>query len=441
MIYWGILISVFLSVLAYKRPEICFALGFPAYLFLGQLNELYPVSNSAGAAIFPWVAFFGRVLRNGRILIGSSEKILIILALWMIYSITYSMYPDYGRDKVILFIFLILPFIVFAPQIITGIDQLKTVLRIFLITMILYSIFSLLSIQNIGIIDSRLSILHDETRSGQFLGLSALLLFVYFWATKSIQSRSIFYSALIIVNIIMLLMTGTRAAFLSLIFSLFFLRWLLNEKIYEKPYRQNIKIFLNLLIGTVSIVVIYFTIRSLLPDEIINRFTTLQGIFTSFSTDELYNWQFSRGRTLNYMSSIYAFLSHPIKGYGAGGYIEVIGNYILLPSNILRSDLNPMYPHNLILEFSVEQGVIGLSLILCVLFINLRMILTLRNITHAQLSDNQPILLTLSTYFYGLLLSMTALDVPKMLILWWGMGLLIATDRLYSQSAKRISEI
>lgn len=432
MIAAGIIGGIFLFILAINRPEICFALSFPAYLFLGQLGEWYPVSNSAAAAIFPWIAAAGYLIRGKRLLFGSCEKVLIILGLWMVYSIRYSMYPEYGTDKVALFCFLILPIIVFAPQIITSIANLHTVVVVMFVSMVIYVLASILLLQPMGVIEGRIAALADVTRAGQYLGLAALLSCVYFFMSGEISTRKLLYACIIGISILLLLMTGTRAAFLALIFALFFINWFIHESRQQIISRQSGKIY-AVIIGVLIIALIYYPLKNILPEDILRRFTTFEGFFSMFSLDEVRYWQFSRGRVLNYFSAIEAFFNHPFRGTGAGGYIGVLGNYIILPLNIMRSDMNPMYPHNVILEFAVEQGVVGLTLFVSVLYMNFRMILRLRKNVYSDKSNILLICSCVGLYFYGLVLSMTALDTPRMMILWWGMGLLIAADRIYGQ--------
>ena len=105
MILAGTLLFGMVVLLASRRPDICFMLGFPAIIFLGQLKAYFPVSISAGAAIFPLAAGAGFLLRGGRFHFGYCEKMMIGLGLLMVLSLYCAHDSVYGRDKTILFIF------------------------------------------------------------------------------------------------------------------------------------------------------------------------------------------------------------------------------------------------------------------------------------------------------------------------------------------------
>ncbi len=66
--------------------------------------------------------------------------------------------------------------------------------------------------------------------------------------------------------------------------------------------------------------------------------------------------------------AIQGFLTRPWFGVGAGGYRELLLPYLPVYS-LGRAEGAPLYPHNLILEFTVELGAVGLAPALGLLYL------------------------------------------------------------------------
>jgi len=428
MVVAGLVLFVLLVLFALRRPEICFALGFPAYIFLGQLKNFWPVSNSAGAAVFPIAAMTGAILRGRQSHFGNCEKLVMGLAILMALSICYSPYPTYGRDKTILFCFMIVPIVIFPTHIITGMTSLRTVVLILALTLVVYVFTSLLALQQIGDIEGRVSGIHGVIQAGQFLGLGLVIAWLYIVLGRRRDPLKIFFFYLMLVAMVLLLMTGTRAAILAIFLTMIFAYWFAHvdwiERIFNQPHKTYVAIVISILIVVTSLLVL----RSVLPHEVYDRYTSIEHFFSNFMPDEIRYWQYSAGRSLNYVSAVKAFMAHPVIGSGAGGYVDTFREYRRIP--ISEDGMAHIYPHNILLEFAAEQGTLGFVLVLCVLYLNLRMILKLRSAY--QYEKQNMFLVCCCIYIYGLCVAMTSLDVPKMVILWWGMGLLLVANKICS---------
>jgi O-antigen ligase len=431
MLTVGIVISVFAVFLAYKWPDIVFLLGLPALLFLGQLKNIFPISVSGSATFFPFIAVVGKTLRDQRVLFTRfecCENLLIGLALLMVYSVSYSTYPVYGREKAILFCFMVVPIVLFSHKVITNVRLLHRSMSVITISFVIYVIWSALLLGSKGDFSDRTSSLNDVTVAGQFLGVAAIICFVHTVFGRYKIAQKVFYFFLMIISLLLLLLSGTRAALVAYVLTLLFLYWFVYADWFQRIFNKPGKTYTII----ISMVMIMFVMGNILPQHILDRFNSIEAIFSNFESNEISNWQESKGRTVNYFSAIKGFISHPFGGVGIGGYESVLIHY--------GTDLyiNPKdqsvhsYPHNLILEIAVEQGVVGLSLILYILYLNFKKILSLRKYIHRDPSHRWIISCCVSIYIYGFLVSMTSLDIPRMMILWWGMGLLLTADRIYN---------
>lgn len=434
MIVLGSVMFGLLILFGAARPEICFALGFPFYIFLGQLGPYLPVSNSAGTALFPLAAAIGCFFRGYKFRFGYCEKLVIGLALLMAFSIYYSPNPTYGRDKVALFCFMVVPVIVFAPNIIASVKSLRSVVSILVLTIVTYVFISLLFRWQMGSVTERVAGILGVTCAGQFFGLATIISYLYIIYYNIKDFRKTFFICVLPISFVLLLMTGLRAAVLAIIVTLFFVHWFVHidwlKRIFKKPHKTFAMIFLGIFLVLIG----SFVLRETFPEIVLSRFTSIDRFFDNFTPYEIRHWQDSRARTLNYISAVKSFSDHPLTGVGAGGYKTVLAHYGgSIFSRVAFDDLAHAYPHNVVLEFACEQGVLGLIGFLCVLYLNFRMILRLRDVYHLNPQKSFLIVFCVGVYLYGLCVSMTSLDIPRMMILWWGMGLLLAANRIYRQ--------
>ncbi len=427
----GIPLFGMLLLLAAMRQEICFALGFPAYIFLAQLRYYLPVSNSAGAALFPLAAGIVVFFKTFRFRLGLCEKLILASALLMVISIAYSPTPIYGRDKAILYCFMVVPVIVLAPNVITNVKSLRTVVALICLTSVAFVLISLVMRMQLGSIDGRTTGMLDVIRAGQFLGMSSIIGCVYM-IHRSGAAKKVFFVAIVIAGTFLMFISGTRGAVLAFALSCLFMHWFAHIDWLQRLFTKAHITFATIFFGIIIAVFGGFFLKSFLPENTYQRFAGIENFFNNFTLSQVENWKDSRSRTFNYFSAMKYFSEHPLTGTGAGGYKTVLVTYGgKAYKDRAADDLVHVYPHNVILEFACEQGVLGLILILWILYLNLRMILRLRKVYGMNPQNSFLILACVTMYFYGLCVSMMSLDVPRMMILWWGMGLLIAADKLF----------
>ncbi len=429
----GVPLFGMLLLLATMRQEICFALAFPAYIFFMQLRHFFPVSNSAGAALFPLAAGMVAFFKSFRFRFGLCEKLLLALAVLMVVSLAYSPTPTYGRDKATLFCFMIVPIIILAPNVITNAKSLRTVVIIIIVTSVVYVLTSFILRMQYGGIEGRSSGLLDVTRAGQFLGLAAILSCAYVVYRHGIIKKAIF-SAVLIMSLLLLFMSGTRGALMSFVLSLLFIYWFVHIDWLQRLITKSHITFGTIILGVVVVLCGGYFLKSALPEGVYQRFARIENFFGNFTPSKIENWRESRGRALNYFSAVAYFADHPLTGSGVGGYkivLAMYGDKVKIYRDAAHDDKKAAYPHNVILEFACEQGILGLILFLWILYLNFRMLLRLRKVYGMDPRNGFMIMICAVMYFYGLCVAMTSLDIPRMMILWWGMGLLIAADKLY----------
>lgn len=437
VILWGSFLFGILVIFARIRPAICFAMGFPALIFLGQLKTYFPISTSADAALFPLAVILISLLKGHRFRFGKCEKLMFGLALLIAFSVCYSLNPPYGSDKALLFCFMVVPIVVFAPNIITNVKSLRSVIFIIIWTLIIFVFTSLLFRWRMGSVTGRVAALLDEITAGQFLGLTAVISYLYIILIRHCYAAKVIFFFVLLVSTILLFMTGTRAALLTVIIILMFMYWFIHIDWFKRIFRKPHQTYAIIVLGVLIVLAGRSVLRKVLPEVVYNRYASVENFFNNFSPNEIRNWKISEGRTLNYTYAIKYFFAHPLTGIGAGSYKTMLSysgkkKYV----RAMYRDKSRVYPHNLILEFACEQGILGLIGIICVIYLNAKIIFRLRKMDHLNTQNQFLVCCCVGIYMYGLCVSMASLDVPRMMILWWGMGLLLAVDRIYRQPPK-----
>ena len=430
----GFAFSVILVLFAGSRPAICFSLAFPSLLFLGALKDFLPLSTSAGTAVFPLAAIIGQVAIRNRFHVrrlGHFEFAIIVLALLIAFSVTYSTNKPYGMDKAVLFAFMVVPTIIFAPQVITSIESLRNVIFVITVSLFTYVIWSTINLMGLGEIAGRVSTLADVTRAGQFLGLASVVFLLGAIFARKIGPK-LFSMALAVAGLVLAVATGTRGAMLGVLITLIFAYWFVNADWFARIRRIPATTIALVIFVPMAIAVGAYAVRGAIPESVVSRFSSLHAFFGDFADSEKRDRQSTHSRVFHYNLSYRLFVAHPIRGIGAGSYTNFIREYEGFRFHDVDDKRLRAYPHNLILEFAVEQGIFSLIAILYIQYLCFAMIIRLRRYVHRDSSYLTIITLCVSIYIYGLIVSMISLDVPRMMILWWGMGLLLAVYRIYS---------
>lgn len=146
-----------------------------------------------------------------------------------------------------------------------------------------------------------------------------------------IKNKRPFFLICLALSIITIFFSFSRAAYLAMMTSILFL---LAHPLSLKTIKKNKIFFLTILIG--------LSILTLPISPIGNRF------WDSFNLQEGSN----SGRIKMWKKSTEAFYLHPFSGLGISGFPTFVNPSV--------KEKNPIYAHNLFLDFSAELGIIGL---------------------------------------------------------------------------------
>lgn len=431
MIIVALLLGVLIFVFAARHPAACFSMGFPVLLFAGQIKAVFPISVSAASAFFPLAATLAVVLRTRRLYFSSTAKIMLALGILMMFSLSYSASADYGQEKVILFWFLVMPVVFFAPFVLRSETDLSVALGVIsssLLAFVLASLFSI-GVSSLASADDRQTQFLSVTVAGQYFGLFATLLLLRLNYSRENWVKKLLCVILLCLTLILALRTGTRGAILALMIAVGVTYWFMLPAFFKTTGGKmaNMVIFVsNIILFLVAVVSILFLTGN---SGILERFTSLSVFFSNFSQENLTEWSESKTRSLNYAVAFLSFMENPLTGLGAGGYKAALNEF--LPKWVVELNVdNPVYPHNLFLEFASEQGVVGLVLISGVITMVIKTIVFCRAHLHVLEQHSELLLGSVAIFSYGLAASMTSLDIPRMMILWWGIGLVLAAGRI-----------
>ena len=219
MITIGLLSFALLILLAARSPHFVMALSFTAAAFSGQLNPFFPISTSATMAIFSFTAVIGAFFRGYKFHLGRIEVCFLLLTLVMAFSLRYSPSPVYGQEKLILFSFCVAPIVVFMPNIIRTMAQLRLVICIIGMTVFLCLIIGVVFGQHTGSA-GRWGV-HGPIAGGQLSGLLFMLSFILYGHAKNIFPK-ILMILLGLFSLYLSLLSGTRSIVLAISFSFFF---------------------------------------------------------------------------------------------------------------------------------------------------------------------------------------------------------------------------
>ncbi|HEY5587997.1 MAG TPA: O-antigen ligase family protein [Candidatus Paceibacterota bacterium] len=149
-------------------------------------------------------------------------------------------------------------------------------------------------------------------------------------------------SILVLMFSLSILLTGSRAMFISSLASLFFILFLRNNNNIKKIFK------------TVIVIIFLITIMSLL---ITNFFPEALGIFSRFEngSESIYT------RSILYGYSWQLFLNRPILGNGINTFLSL--------TYIEPSMIENTFVHNVILQLLAETGIVGTILIITPFFV------------------------------------------------------------------------
>ncbi len=187
------------------------------------------------------------------------------------------------------------------------------------------------------------------------LYLAMILPLTLYFYQKNNQKKYLFYFSIILLTI---LFSFSRGAYLSLIFAGLFL-FLTN-----RPFnllRKHLLFFYSLFVIILFLVII--------PNPFTNRLSS------SFNVKEGSN----NGRLEMWLTALNTIKQHPLLGVGLAGFADQLNNSLGIR--------NPIYAHNLFLDFGAETGIFNMFVLL--LLITSPIIFYLTNRFLAPVSINQ----------------------------------------------------
>lgn len=315
-------------------------------------------------------------------------KFLIVSLLIFSFSLTYSANFYFGILKLFCFLIGVIPSIIVAYFISTYWDETKEkiLLNLSFFSALIISLFILI----LNPIDfDKLGTINLTTWSYVFVGRYLTLTFISSLILFSLRERnfSIFYAIGIAIIIQAIFLTGMRAALIGL-----FAITIYYTVVNVISFRYSIKTYLPILI----LLLIIFLSQTIFHNrtEIYNRYETI----TEGNFDQ--DWSIPV-RIEAIKIGISNFLDNPILGIGFGGYNNVENGFIAV-------DIK--YPHNIVVEFAAELGLIGIGIFIYFLFISGK---TVRNLSWE-----------VKSYFIAsLIFAFTSKDIASQAILWIVIGI------------------
>ena len=228
------------------------------------------------------------------------------------------------------------------------------------------------------------------------IGLGVSLLVIALISEKRLSlKKSLFNSLLVAFGLIAMFFTGSRGPFLGVIIVV---ASFLAVAGYEKYY--NLKKIIRLVGFLLVLILFLFTISSLLRFNIFE----LRAFERIMTTADIISGDIDDVNTLarlrHFQFSLKGFFESYGLGLGTGGYANFRGH-------------DSMYPHNIIFETAVEQGIVGLIILFSILIMSLKkMILKMR---YKELSNYEIALSAL--WIFGLFTALISSDISSN-ILW-----------------------
>ncbi len=269
--------------------------------------------------------------------------IFLLLYIFLILSLYYSPSPYSSLNKVIKFTFLTLPSFLIPLISFKGMESLKKVaisIAIISIVFALSVIPALISNSGtIGFVGSQ----GQYQSIGRMMGVGCIILIFYFAINKNNKVK-LFGLISTLLCMVVLLGSGSRMPLISLtIVALYFFVTSFKIKNGTLFYRKELKLFSLLLL--LMLPMIWFFFQKGYFVTVIYRLSVL--------FNEKGGGVSAIGRTDAFETAINTWKSNPLLGSGVGSFGFIQYGYDKID-----------YPHNILIELLMEQGLIGFSLFL-----------------------------------------------------------------------------
>lgn len=190
-------------------------------------------------------------------------------------------------------------------------------------------------------------------QAGMMLGVLIILISSYIFVDYNQKTKLIGFFFITLIFILLFLFQG-RGDFLSIILT-YFLTFIFFYKI-KKKFKTNFIILITILL-------ISFLISQFIMSYVVTKMNYIDPI--KFEIQELKGLLDTSGRIELWKYTINKYLENPILGKGPGSFF--IMSFIDVIYNDHPFEKAPSQPHNMILQFLIEWGIIGTSIILILL--------------------------------------------------------------------------
>ena len=205
-------------------------------------------------------------------------------------------------------------------------------------------------------------IFNDEWIAGGYLAQIGLLFLILIFSLKFISKK---YNILLFFSMMLLfltiILTGERNATLIFILSIFFFL----------IFNRNFKKLAYVLIFSISIIIFLGNFSKSIESRFINPLKSLN----QYSLTQLYNKLQTSPWGNHYNAAVELFLEKPVLGHGPKSFRNVCNNTLIEKNLKDRESLYSScstHPHNYLLEFMSENGLVGglfyIGFILIILF-------------------------------------------------------------------------
>lgn len=336
---------IILVIVSFKYPQIALILFLTAGLIKATLMLKFSffrvVDYTVLCAVLLLIAMTYNFIRRGspfKDVVGIPLGIYLLLSVLLLLGIGYTSAPNYGFQKSSRFATLgLIAFL--AP--IFFVDKLKDIK---LVMGVLLSVGIVLSV--VTIIAPQAAVIKTyETARGTFLeanpldtatraGTAAIIAFCFAVMAHTSKPLRIFSLTTICVILVGMIYTQSRGPFVAMVFT-----WLAALFICRRGILRG---WLPFIVGAIVIAMMITLIR--LPENITSRITRLW-------SSPYYRKEASLERTSMFVWALRKFPERPVIGHGTGAW-SVDRGY---------GDIR-LYPHNIVLELLYEQGLVGASL-------------------------------------------------------------------------------
>lgn len=346
----------------------------------------------------------------------------IFIIILSILSLSYTLAPVYGTDKLLRFLFITSPAFFLSPMIF---QQRKSILRFFIVAITLAAImsFDIIIIQKIapGEPGFHSALGSNYLAVGRVSGIALLAVLYLSITTKNKLYKLIclFFAGLFVFN---MLISGGRGPLISIIGSIIFvfiyleisgLKFRKNKIVIDKR-NFRLMFYIVLLIMIALFIVSYFS----------NYFITI--FYRIFLLEDLSGASIGTRMSL-YNSAIKILEKFPTNIIGLG-----IGGFSVYYISVYYSgyDLR-LYPHNIFLEIASELGVLGLFAFIFVLYKSFMVAFDTIKEAKKDYRDYYLNIALLALFVFMLVNSSVSGDINDNRLLFTSLGLIYAYRGLY----------